>query len=51
MGIKGSWSRVKDHEAYRLNMEAVEAYEKKRRARLERAVAVTGGKVKRSKGE
>ena len=49
MGVKGSWSRVKNHEAYRVNLEEIMAREKKRRERLERAMEVTGGRVKRTK--
>lgn len=47
MGIKGSWSRVKNHEDYRANLEAIQAAEKERRARLEHALEVTGGRLKK----
>lgn len=51
MGVKGSWSRVKDRKAYGAAMEAIQADSKKRRAvekdRMERALEITGGKVKR----
>ncbi len=32
MGIKGSWSRVKDRAAYGANLEGIQRREKKRRA-------------------
>ena len=49
MGVKGSWSRVEDRDAYWANMEAIQANEKRRRERMERALAVTGGRVKGNK--
>jgi len=46
MGHKGSWSRVKDHEAYRATLEAIHEREKKRP--LELAARITGGRLVRA---
>ena len=54
MGVKGSWSRVKDQVRYGANLDEILANEKKRRReiqaeRLRHALEVTGGRVKPGK--
>ncbi len=50
MGVKGSWSRVKDRDRYAANLAAIQARSKKER--LARALEVTAGKVvKPSRGK
>ena len=50
MGVKGSWSRVQDQKTFGDTLDAIQEAEKKRRARMARALEVTGGKVKNGKG-